>query len=474
MLLKKHCPSPINSSATSPVGTLRGAVFFAMTPDPNSRNRTKAFANEYSLTPGTLSQKWLKNVGFPASRETAAMFLERCARQDNNAGGANLPFRPTALNSQFYTTEAFDHFRSGVFLETAAVTSAVSLRQGFTPYHILLTLGGIDQPLLPPKGLSANQLRRYIENFGWLLHISVHDSGLLTTRGDARSSFTEHSPLAWILCQVLAFLKQSAFCQAWSKLDHQQVRYSYGFLRSVSELWDAIVVWASPRLPRLHYFLASPSSLMPAKQIVLLYSELPEQTGTNDKFLRDYLAQWMVRFRTRFDPDHLGSHVGATFLRKDPPDYLWQSLPSNPHQPPAPRPPVNEVPTANQHRVAQYSRRTSMVRHTWRSSMAHRPGVRVLHPATVPCPQFPPSSDPLPVSIIVHLFLLSKTSKPNHGPPSRKSSVQQGARPQYSSRQTRLFHCSIAFLTSSRAAQAASGASDSMLTPPLRDCRRGR
>jgi hypothetical protein len=49
--------------------------FFATTPDAHSRNHTKAFANEYSLTPGKLSQKWLKHVGLPANRESAAAFL---------------------------------------------------------------------------------------------------------------------------------------------------------------------------------------------------------------------------------------------------------------------------------------------------------------------------------------------------------------------------------------------------------------
>ena len=149
-------------------------------PEPNSSNSSHPFANEYTLTPGKISQKWLKHVAFPAPRENAAQWLEKSGRRDVKATA--LSFRPTVLNSDFYRTAAFDHFRSGVFNETAAVTSSDSLSQGFTPYHLLLTLMGVTQPLLPNGGLSANQLRRFIENFGWLLHISVHDSALLNQR----------------------------------------------------------------------------------------------------------------------------------------------------------------------------------------------------------------------------------------------------------------------------------------------------
>jgi hypothetical protein len=320
--------------------------FFATTPDPHSTNQTNAFANEYSLTPGKLSQKWLKHVGLPATREAAAAFLERNARMDKDA--TQLPFRPLALNPAFFQSEAFDLYRAGAFITTAALDSPESLSKGFTPYHLLMTLGGLTQPLLPVRGLSAMQLRRLVENFGWLLHISVHDSGLLSTRGDARSSFTEHSPLAWILNQVLLFLHDPLFYQAWSKLGSQHVKYSYGFLRSIAELWDTIVSWATPRLPRLHYFLASPSSVMPDKEIVLLYSELPEHAGENEQFLKVYLAGWLTRFKTRFDSEHLGSHVGATFFRQDPPDYLWLGSHHTPQPPPAQRTPNPRAPDRRQ------------------------------------------------------------------------------------------------------------------------------
>jgi hypothetical protein len=100
------------------------------------------------------------------------------------------------MGGNFILTDAFDQFRSGLVLETGAITSHASLSQGFKIYHLLLTLDRFTKTLIPSGDLSANQLRRLIENFGWLLHISVDDSRLLSTEGDARSSFTEHSPLA--------------------------------------------------------------------------------------------------------------------------------------------------------------------------------------------------------------------------------------------------------------------------------------
>jgi hypothetical protein len=123
------------------VGYAEMGRFFFTRPDLDSHNSTNTFASEYSLTPGKLNQKWLKHVCLPASRETAAQFLDTWGHQDSNRGEDNLPFRPTAINGNFYRTDAFDHFRSGVFIETAAVTSPASLLQDFTPHHLLLTPG---------------------------------------------------------------------------------------------------------------------------------------------------------------------------------------------------------------------------------------------------------------------------------------------------------------------------------------------
>jgi hypothetical protein len=163
----------------------------------------------------------------PSQSRVRRSFPLENVRLDQHA--AHLHFRPQAFNTNFFQSEALDLYRAGAFIETAAIDSPESLWKGFTPYHLLMTLGGSTQPLLPARDLSANQLRRLIENFGWLLHISVHDSGLL---------LPEHSPLAWILNQVLLFLNDTPFCQAWSKLGDQHVKYSYGFLRSIAELWE--------------------------------------------------------------------------------------------------------------------------------------------------------------------------------------------------------------------------------------------
>jgi hypothetical protein len=57
----------------------------------------------------------------------------------------------------------------------------------------------VTHSLLAPDGFSANQLRRLIENFGWLLHFSTHDDMLFLIKGDARSAFPERTPQAWIL-----------------------------------------------------------------------------------------------------------------------------------------------------------------------------------------------------------------------------------------------------------------------------------
>jgi hypothetical protein len=181
--------------------------FYATTPDPSSNHASHPFHEDYTLTPGKLSPKWMLHVGKPATREVAMNFLSRRVRQDTNAAGTNLPFQPIAMNIDFFLTDAFDQFRSGIVLETEAITSQASLTQGFTFHHFLMTLQGFAQPLIPSGGLSANQLKRLIENVGWILHISVHDSRLLSTEGDARSSFTEHSPLAWILRQVLTHVR---------------------------------------------------------------------------------------------------------------------------------------------------------------------------------------------------------------------------------------------------------------------------
>jgi hypothetical protein len=311
----------------------------------------------YSLTPGKLSHAWTHNVAPPAKRGTAGAWLLENKESDILYGGTGLPFLPEGFNNNFVTTNAFDLLRNGPFVASTAISSASDFTKGFHPHLLLLTLEGLTEPLIPRTGFSANQLRRLIDNFGWLLHTSVYDGSLLRADGDTRSSFTEHSPLAWILGEVLVLLRQKLFSQTWQKLSDRRASYSWGFLRSINELWDMFFSWGKPRNARNHYHLAAPAAPHTAGEIILLFTKLPSDP-TEAVYLQPSLAKWLTTFKTRFAPDNLGVHGGGPFFHSAIPDHLIQPATRHPlprqqlprqqernPRPPLQRPPGGQPPT---------------------------------------------------------------------------------------------------------------------------------
>lgn len=309
-----RCLSHLTAWSTQPL------LLYPASPDA-STGPAPPFHEYYSLTPGKLSPSWTQCVAHPAKKAAAGAWLLENKESDIQYSGSGLPFTPTGFNNNFVHTAAFDLFRSGPFVASAAISSARDLAEGFHPYLLLLTLDGLTEPILPRAGLSANQLRRFIENFGWLLHISVFDGSLLRVDGDTRSSFTEHSPLAWILGEVLEFMSQKVFSQTWSKLGEQKPSYTWGFLRTINELWDIFYSWGKPRNARNHYHLAAPADPHTAAEIILLFSKLPSDPAAA-VYLQPSLAKWLTAFKTRFDPDNLGVHGGGPYFHAVIPEYL--------------------------------------------------------------------------------------------------------------------------------------------------------
>jgi hypothetical protein len=152
--------------------------------------------------------------------------------------------------------------------------------------------------------------RLYNQEFRTATAICVQDSMLLSTEEDARSCFTEHSPLAWALRDVLAFVTATPFAQAWTLFGLKKMRYSWGFLHTIGELWDMLIMWANPRLPKNHYFLATTNSNMPVSTTVLLSSRIPSQ----DLSMKAYLAGWLHTLKSRFSTEGLGPHGEDVFF----------------------------------------------------------------------------------------------------------------------------------------------------------------
>jgi hypothetical protein len=110
--------------------------------------------------------------------------------QRRHSRGTSLPFLPAVFNEQLLHTAVF---------RCAPTPTQLRSRRCYT-LQDLLTLplpvdsrGEGNASLLPPDGFSPNQLRRLIENFGWILHVCVHDG--YATQNRARLAFTEHSTL---------------------------------------------------------------------------------------------------------------------------------------------------------------------------------------------------------------------------------------------------------------------------------------
>jgi hypothetical protein len=105
----------------------------------------------------------------------------------------HLPFHPTALSAS--------STRKRSIISVPDPTSRQQ-RSLLLPYF----RGALPPPVDTRESgtSSANQLRRLIETSAGSAHQrSRQYSRLLITEGDARSSFTEHSLLAWILSKAL-------------------------------------------------------------------------------------------------------------------------------------------------------------------------------------------------------------------------------------------------------------------------------
>jgi hypothetical protein len=121
---------------------------------------------------------------------------------------------------------------------------------------------------------------------------------LLSTEGDALSSFTENSPLAWALCAP-RFRHRDAIRtgvdSTWSKEPSLLLRFPSHDQR------------ANPSLLKNHYFLATTTSNMPVSTTFLLSSRIPSQ----DLSMKAYLARWLHTLKSRVNTENLGSHAGS-------------------------------------------------------------------------------------------------------------------------------------------------------------------
>jgi hypothetical protein len=140
-------------------------------------------------------------------------------------------------------------------------------------FHLLCTLENVTAS--PPSGLSAYQLRYYIENFDGYCTFSVHERRYAVFT-EAMPGLLSLSILLWYgFTPSPRFRLWCTHFRAWNQLwFEKKLRYSW-FL-SIGELWDVFLSWSQPRLLKLHYFLPT-SSCHAVSETILLYSKIPSQ-----------------------------------------------------------------------------------------------------------------------------------------------------------------------------------------------------